>query len=141
MEKHFRSITSRHCDQGGRTVRVSTPEIWKEHVPRYKRMSNPVSGCPQSPRSVGSALRSMPRCRHTASRFQCLNSFQKLNLISVTVITVSFDISNTFLNLVKDLNQSELVPQVSQYWTILSSYSTLHSLEVSQEIATVPMVH
>ena len=131
-DKHYRKISSRHRDQGGKTGRVPTPEIGKEHMPRYKRMSNPVSGCPQSPRSVGSALLSTPRCRRTASRFRCLSSFQKLNLISVTVITVSFDISNTFLNLVKDLNKSELVPQVSQYWTILSSYSTLHSLEVSQ---------
>ena len=61
-------------------------------------------------------------------------SFWKLNLISVTVITVSLDISNTFPNLVKDLNKCELVPQVSQYWTVLQvmSDNTLHSLEVSR---------
>ena len=109
-------------------------------------MSTPVFGCPQSLRRMGSALLSALWCMYTAPRFRCVFknsiSFRKLNLISVTVITVSFGTSNTFLNLVKDLNKSELVPQVPQYWTILEtlSYNTLHSLEINQQIATVPIV-
>ena len=94
-----------------RPKEVSTPGIGEGHMPRYKRTSNPVCGCPQSPRSVGSVLPSMPRCRCTASRFRYL--------ISLTVMTVSFGTSNTFLNLVKDLNKGELVPQVAQHWAIL----------------------
>ena len=83
---------------------------------------------------------------YAAPRFRCVFensiSFRKLNLISVTVITVSFGTGNTFLNLVKDLNESELVPQVSEYLTILEalSYNTIHSLEINQQIATVPIV-
>ena len=94
-----------------RPKEVSTPGIGKGYMPQYKRTSNPVCGCPQSPRSVGSALLSAPRCRRTASRFRYL--------ISLTVMTVSFGTSNTFLNLVKDLNKGELVPQVAQHWAIL----------------------
>ena len=72
--KHNKTISSGHRDQEGKTGRVPTPEIGKEHMPRYKRTSTPVFGCPQSLRRVGSALLSMPRCRCTASRFRCLIS-------------------------------------------------------------------
>ena len=125
-EEHFRELNNKHLDMGSRPKEVSTPGIGEEHMPRYKRMSNPVCGCPQSPRSVRSALLSVPRCRHTASRFRYL--------ISLTVMTVSFGTSNTFPNLVKDLNKGESVPQVSPHWTVLrvSSGNILHSLEVSR---------
>ena len=96
-----------------RPKEVSTPGIGEGHTPWYKRTSNPVCGCPQSPRSVESALPSMPWCRCTASRFWYL--------ISLTVMTVSFGTSNTFLNLVKDLNKGELVPQ---HWAILPVLSS-----------------
>ena len=96
-----------HLDWRADQKEVSTPGIGEGHMPRYKRTSNPVCGCPQSPRSVGSALPSAPRCRRTASRFRYL--------ISLTVMTVSFGTSNTFLNSVKDLNKGELVPQVAQH--------------------------
>ena len=121
----FQGAKQQHLDRESRLKEVSTPGIGEEHMPRYKRTSDPFCGCPQFPRSVESALLSMPRCRHPASRFQYL--------ISLTVMTVSFGTDNTFLNLVKDLNKGELVPQVSQHWTILqvSSGNTLHSLEVS----------
>ena len=59
-EEHFRELNNKHLDQGADQKEVSTPGIGEEHMPRYKRTSNPVCGCPQSQRSVGSALPSVP---------------------------------------------------------------------------------
>ena len=118
---------------GSRPKEVSTQGIGEGHTPRYKRMSNLVCGCPQSPRSVGSALLSVPQCRYTASRFRYL--------ISLTVMTVSFGTSNTFLNLVKDLNKGELVLQVAQHWAILPVLSGKYTSFTGSKSVNIDRTH
>ena len=71
-EDAFQGAKRQHPDRGNRPKEVSTPEIREEQIPRYKKTSNPFCGCPQSPRNVGSALLSAPRCSRTASRLQHL---------------------------------------------------------------------
>ena len=116
-----------------RPKEVSTPGIGEGHMPQYKRMLNPVCGCPQSPRNVGSALLRVPRCRCTASRFRYL--------ISLTVMTVSFSTSNTFLNLVKDLNKGELVPQVAQHLAILPVLSGKYTSFTGSKSVNIKRTH
>ena len=56
-------------------------------------------------------------------------------------MTVSFGTSNTFLNLVKDLNKGELVPQVAQHCAILPVLSSKYTSFTGSKSVNIDRTH
>ena len=56
-------------------------------------------------------------------------------------MTVSFGTSNTFLNLVKDLNKGELVPQVAQHGAILPVLSGKYTSFTGSRSVNIDRTH